>query len=206
MKTIAASAVGLLLITGLTGGNLHSRTEAVSADAVTFAREIADLIAIPFEASCHDCVTCSEDPVRHETTPDTTAKWEVFSQAHQAIHGCSGSYSLHDCGSAHTQTCGQPEFQGGGTVALHELLNEMLEAAPEKLAAMIEAYPSVLVLNRERSALQVYGCTGELIAHLRSRRVETGRNLVVTFNCSSIVNEVTLAWSARMVARVKQRV
>lgn len=48
-------------------------------------------------------------------------------------------------------------------------LNSIVAAAPAELAAALEADPTVLKLNSGRSAIQVYGCSGSLVAHLPLR-------------------------------------
>lgn len=146
--------------------------EADAAEASAFAPEVAVLMGVPFSGGCHGCRECNEDPPRHETWEDSDGDWTVDSQAHDEIHKCSGSYSLYACKDAHSQDCslslalGSVSGEGGEVVALHDLLNLMVASGPAGLDSFVQEHPGFLRINQARQALQVYGCSGDLIAHL----------------------------------------
>jgi hypothetical protein len=115
---------------------------------------------------CTDC----EDGCqfgKHVSTSNLDGNWELDVHSHPNTHGCTDG----SCDDYHDTGCGISAqvilgWTGLDRVAVAEITDALEAASSLELPALVRKYGSALEFNSERGALQVIGCSGEVVANV----------------------------------------
>jgi hypothetical protein len=162
-----AGALVFMLFVGAESAERGQPGLDIDRPSSSFPVEIADMLSVPFGGECHDCTQCSDDPIRHEAAE--AGRFVFTSAGSHGLHECSGALSLGDCSSGHVHDpwqCPPNELGEGDSLSMIEVMQLLVEAQPEELKALLDRHRKYVSFNQGRSAIQVFGCEGGVIAHL----------------------------------------
>lgn len=135
---------------------------SLTNEAVTFMRTAPFLGAI-----CQDCGDCALG--KHWAERNWLDGVHQPADAHTTTdHDCESVQGHGSCDDYHPETC-SPDFladTGLEGSSVRGLVEIALSSTPEGLESLVERAPQALAINRDRSALQVFGCQGDVVLHL----------------------------------------
>lgn len=131
--------------------------------SIALAPEIANLMEQPFPRSCsQECTNCAFES-QHKAAAGTEHK-SIGSQT-PSLHECEDVAGHAYCDDGMHAPCFAQQ-EDADAQARQAVFTVLSERDPGALVELLVTYPSVVWLNRERSAIQVLSCTGGIFAHL----------------------------------------
>jgi hypothetical protein len=135
-----------------------SAKEAVGSTSPLAAKKAegsTSSLAAGLMTTCKGCTECSGGEEHHRTL-DSGAGFEVYGSGHSWC-------LLYSCGSEHS-LCGDSRRDGERAVyVLNEKLSKASGADIEEYVASLGKLASI---NYERRAVQIFGCEGDVVAHI----------------------------------------
>ncbi len=159
VSIVPAAVAALLVVTGVSGstpgsvpdGSVPNDMRANAATAPSVAMALEELLA----QLCYQCIDCG-------------------SHGHRIMNRSGGSLAFHPhpCQDRAGACDFDPDRGGhprcGATEALFadagDVIQTLKESTPDELAALVASIPDRLLVNRSRNALQLIGCSNQVVA------------------------------------------
>lgn len=159
LASIIPTALAALLVVAAVSGSTPDGAIRDDARAAPTASSVAMALEDVLAQTCYMCVGCEDDghEILHRAPPPDGGRLAFHPHPCQARSGpCD-----HDPNRGGHPPCGGTDILVAGS---SDVIQTLKGSTPDQLAALLESTPHRLQINRSRNALQLIGCSNQVVA------------------------------------------